>query len=113
MRKRWIYVDGEAIEVGEYEPTAVHHVMPDIQPYQSMIDGSMITSRSRHREHLRAHGCIEVGNEKMETKVAPMKDNRKEVLRAQLANMTHADANKMLNKLRDDARFTRNPHRER
>ena len=113
MRKRWIYVDGEAIEVGKYEPTAVHHVMPDIQPYQSMIDGSMITSRSRHREHLRAHGCIEVGNEKMETKVAPMKDNRREVLRAQLANMTHADANKMLNKLRDDARFTRNPHRER
>jgi len=56
MRKRWIYVDGEAIEVGEYQPTAVHHVMPD---------------------------------------------------------MTHADANKMLNKLRDDARFTRNPHRER
>ena len=113
MRKRWIYINGEAIEVGEYEPTAVHHVMPDIQPYQSMIDGSMITSRSRHREHLRAHGCIEVGNESMETKVAPMKDNRKEVLRAQLANMTHADANKMLNKLRDDARFTRNPHRER
>ena len=113
MRKRWIYVDGEAIEVGEYQPTAAHYVMPDIQPYQSMIDGSMITSRSRHREHLQAHGCIEVGNEKMETKVAPVKDNRREVLRAQLANMTHADANKMLNKLRDDARFTRNPHRER
>ncbi len=113
MRKRWIYVDGEAIEVGEYQPTPLHHVMPDIQPYQSMIDGSMITSRSRHREHLQAHGCIEVGNEKMETKVAPVKDSRREVLRAQLANMTHADANKMLNKLRDDARFTRNPHRER
>ena len=51
MRKRWIYVDGEAIEVGDYEPTPLHHVMPDIQPYQSMVDGSMITSRSRHREH--------------------------------------------------------------
>jgi hypothetical protein len=87
--------------------------MPDIQPYQSMIDGSMITSRSRHREHLQAHGCIEVGNEKMETKVAPVKDNRREVLRQQLANVTHAEANRILNKLRDDARFTRNPHRER
>jgi hypothetical protein len=39
------------------------HVMGDIQPYRSMIDGSIITSRSKHREHLRAHGCIEVGND--------------------------------------------------
>jgi hypothetical protein len=38
-------------------------VMNDIQPYQSMIDGSMITSRSQHRAHLKAHKCIEVGNE--------------------------------------------------
>ena len=38
-------------------------VMPDIQPYQSMIDGSIINSRSRHREHLREHGCVEVGND--------------------------------------------------
>jgi hypothetical protein len=112
MRKRWIYVNGEAIEVGDYEPTALHHIMPDIQPYQSMVDGSMITSRSRHREHLQAHGCIEIGNEKMETKVAPVKDNRREVLRAQLASMTHSEANKILSRLRDDARFT-NPHRER
>jgi len=112
MRKRWIYVDGEAIEVGDYEPTSLHHVMPDIQPYQSMVDGSMITSRSRHREHLQAHGCIEIGNEKMETKVAPVKDNRREVLRAQLSSMTHSEANKILSRLRDDARFT-NPHRER
>ena len=113
MRKRWIYIDGEAIEVSEHQPIAVHHVMPDIQPYQSMIDGSMITSRSRHREHLRAHGCIEVGNEKMETKIAPPKDNRKEVLRSQLANMTHAEASKIMARLRDDLRFTHNPHRNR
>lgn len=39
------------------------HIAADIQPYQSMIDGSWITSRSRHNEHLKAHGCIEVGNE--------------------------------------------------
>lgn len=40
-------------------------VAADIQPYQSMCDGSMITSRSQHREHLRRHGVIEIGNEKM------------------------------------------------
>ncbi len=38
-------------------------VIPDIQPYKSMATGEMITSRSRHREHLRANGLVEVGNE--------------------------------------------------
>lgn len=28
-----------------------------------MITGETISSRSAHREHLRAHKCIEVGNE--------------------------------------------------
>lgn len=40
-------------------------VMNDIQPYKSMITGEYINSRSRHREHLRDHGCIEIGNEKV------------------------------------------------
>jgi hypothetical protein len=38
-------------------------IMPDIQPYKSMIDGSMITSRSHHRAHLKQHNCVEVGND--------------------------------------------------
>lgn len=38
-------------------------VMGDIQPYQSQIDGSMIESRSKHRAHLKQHGCFEIGNE--------------------------------------------------
>ena len=37
--------------------------MEDIHPYQSQIDGSIITSRSKHRQHLREHGCVEVGND--------------------------------------------------
>jgi hypothetical protein len=40
-----------------------HYVQPDIQPYKSMVDGSMITSRSQHRRHLKANGCEEVGND--------------------------------------------------
>jgi hypothetical protein len=40
-------------------------VAADIQPYRSMITGEMITSRSKHRTHLRDHGCIEIGNEKI------------------------------------------------
>ena len=38
-------------------------IMPDIQPYKSMADGSIITSRSKHREHLHRHNMIEVGND--------------------------------------------------
>ena len=40
-----------------------HEVMPDIKPYKSMLNGKMVESRSTHRELLRAHRCIEVGNE--------------------------------------------------
>jgi len=108
-RRSWVYINGEAIEKGDYTPeSAAHYVMNDIQPYQSMIDGSMITSRSRHREHLQAHGCIEVGNEKMENRApAPVQSQRRDILRQQVGNMTHKEANRILSKLRDDARFTR------
>lgn len=40
-------------------------VATDIAPYQSMATGEMITSRSQHRSHLKQHGLIEVGNEKL------------------------------------------------
>lgn len=43
--------------------TAPSMVMDDIAPYRSMVTGEMITSRARHREHLRDHGMTEVGNE--------------------------------------------------
>ena len=40
-----------------------HMVMSDIGEYQSVIDKSVIGGRRQHRDHLRAHGCVEVGNE--------------------------------------------------
>lgn len=49
-------------------------VMGDIQPYQSMVTGEMITSRSQHREHLKRHSLVEIGNEtKYLTKREPIK----------------------------------------
>lgn len=70
MTRRWVYDSkGRAIEVTEKTvlPDAAdkpaHHIMPDIKPYRSMITGETINSRSRHREHLKEHGCIEIGNE--------------------------------------------------
>ena len=38
-------------------------VMGDIKEYRSVIDQSVIGSRSAHREHLKRHDCVEVGNE--------------------------------------------------
>jgi hypothetical protein len=35
------------------------------------------------------------------------------VLRHQLSSMTHSDANKLLSRLRDEIRFTHDPHRRR
>jgi len=43
-------------------------VIADIQPYKSQLTGEMITSRSQHRDHLKSHGCVEVGNEPMKEK---------------------------------------------
>ncbi len=42
-------------------------VMGDIEPYQTVgggEPGKVITSRSKHREYLRRHNLIEVGNER-------------------------------------------------
>lgn len=47
---------------GPSESTSAY-IVPDIAPYQSMATGEMIQSRSQHREHLRRHGLVEIGNE--------------------------------------------------
>ena len=107
MKTTYVYRSGGLVEITREKPDAGVSFISDIQPYQSMIDGHMVTSRSEHRAHLRENNCIEIGNESMETKVAPPTDNRREILRAQLANMTHDQANKILAKARDDVRFTR------
>lgn len=54
------------------QPVGAPMVMNDLRPYQSQIDGSMITSRSQHRAHLKQHGCIEIGNEVKHLKARPM-----------------------------------------
>lgn len=40
-------------------------VIGDIEPYQSMVTGEMIMGRRQHREHLRAHRLVEIGNEQI------------------------------------------------
>ena len=68
------------------------NVMEDIKPYKSMVTGEMISSRSRHRAHLKEHNCIEVGNEKPNfapRKIEPTKQEKYE-LRKQIYEIMDA-----------------------
>ena len=97
------YQDGELVWVREEldkHTKQGHHIMLDIQPYKSMVDGSMITSRSKHREHLRQHNCIEVGNETMQNTPPPVLTNRREMLHRRLGDMSDRQANQILAQLR-------------
>jgi hypothetical protein len=90
----------------DYEPQerselARPMVIRDIEPYQNMINGQMISSRSEHRELLKRHNCIEIGNEKMETKIPkvdPME--RRKILHQQLADVSDKECDSVLKQLR-------------
>ena len=111
MKKSYIWEDGKLVEKIKSKREDLHFIQDDIKPYKSMINGQMITSRSQHKRHLKANNCIEVGNEKMENKPRTFKSNRREILREQLAGMTHKEANRILDRIRDEIRFS-NPHRK-
>lgn len=68
-------------------------IMPEIEPYISQIDGSLITSRAKHREHLRRRGYQELGNDpvlrKLPAPISAESKTRKELLIAQVNAMTH------------------------
>jgi len=95
MKKSYIQINGVLYEKGS-EPQDFHYVLPEIEPYKSMITGEMITSRTKHREHLKKHGCQELGNEPLKWVKKPYEgipdvnpQGRKELIRAQIDQMTH------------------------
>jgi len=53
-------------------------IISDIQPYKSMKTGEMITSRSAHKDHLRHHGLVEVGDQEIKPKTISESEKRKE-----------------------------------
>lgn len=66
-RTSYRVVNGELVETSRSR--AVNHspyVMEDMKEYKSPLDGTIITSRSKHKAHKRQHGVIEVGNEKLD-----------------------------------------------
>jgi hypothetical protein len=87
----WDSVKGEMVSKDEYYANRAEVnapvVMNDIQPYKSMQTGEIITSRSQHRTHLKQHGLIEIGNEKMPERKPETKYNSDEVKRAIAAQL--------------------------
>lgn len=67
-----------------------HMIQSDIEGYVSQVDGSWITSRSHHRNHLKQHRMIELGND-VPTQHKPIEISRKsnETRKRQIAEMAY------------------------
>ena len=63
MRTRYRQINGELVEITPESVPRGTLIIEDIAPYHSMVTGELITSRSKHREHLKIHEVQEVGNE--------------------------------------------------
>jgi hypothetical protein len=82
-RKSYVSVNGEWVEKEKWTPPSdspAFYVMGDQQPYVSVVTGEVIGGRRQHREHLRAHDLVEVGNEKVKQKPIPDVPGRKEAI---------------------------------
>ena len=69
MRKTYVYdkVRKKLVEKSRASvKNTAPHIIPDIKPYQVVGPeyGKVISSRSKHREYLKTHGLVEVGDQK-------------------------------------------------
>lgn len=64
MRFVWDRVARDWMPAAERAMRARVGVIPDVEPYRSIVTGELIGGRRQHREHLRAHDLVEVGNER-------------------------------------------------
>lgn len=82
---RYIWRDGHWVELDMDAPRpkpVAPMIMRDVEPYRSVITREVIGGRRQHREHLRAHGCIEVGNEMIVPKPEPLPPIAPDIIRA-------------------------------
>jgi hypothetical protein len=94
VRRRWVQINGELVEITDDSSTKGHEIMTEIKPYKSMITGEMITSRSQHREHLRRHGYREVDDSSLHKPyqgIPTTSKQRKEELIRVVNSMTHKE----------------------
>jgi len=66
-------------------------VMSDIEGYISQVDGSWISSRSHHRNHLKQHRMIELGNDvPKQHKPVELSHKDKEARKRKIAELAYA-----------------------
>ena len=68
MKREWVFCTKrmELVPKDEYyaeKAAEAPLIMPDIAGYKSMVTGEWIGGRRQHREHLKQHRMIEIGNE--------------------------------------------------
>jgi hypothetical protein len=82
---RFIWRNGHWVEYDRFasrpKPIAPM-IMRDVEPYRSVITREVIGGRRQHREHLRAHEVIEVGNEMGVPKPEPLPPVAPDIVRA-------------------------------
>lgn len=103
MRSRLCRACGEFHDLSEPWPCPIvrsakgPQVVGDLKPYRSMIDGSIIDGRKRHRDHLKAHRCAEVGNDTSHMQRKPIAlPSRKEGLHRLMADMSDRDVQRIV-----------------
>lgn len=74
--KTWVQCreTGKLIPKGDHKPVRATAIFGDITPHQNMHTGEWVTSRSRHREILREHNLVEVGDQYIPAATIPSQD---------------------------------------
>lgn len=66
-RGRWRWIKSKLIRIDGEGPKRARglQIIKDIEPFQNVaIDGKVVGGRKQRRDMMRAHGLVEVGNEK-------------------------------------------------
>jgi len=110
MKRTYRQINGKLVEVTPKLRLAAFEVMSDIKPYKSMITGEKISTRSKHKQHLRDHECYEVGDEvdkqfhAYDDLHSHLDKKRHETIVRQFENMSHDEFKTMINQSVRNAR---------
>lgn len=103
MRQKYIAVGNRWIPANEAAAERVEGPMIQgaLKPFISMLDGKEVTSRLQYQADLRAHGCVEVGNEVdylMKPRKIPDVDpqHRRELIAAQVNELGYRGLKKAI-----------------
>lgn len=70
MRRRFVYRDGQLVEVTPRRAAALHFIQPDLPGYESPVTGEWIEGRKARREDLKRTGSRPYEGREQEVKEA-------------------------------------------